>query len=203
MAIPARLLSPTASPGAPRQVHFPVPAALQPQASMVTCVRKGRKTHKRCGECNVYGYQLVRTYRTQGRIERQVLANLGELEDLGEFSVPEIALEEAIRRLQAEKDLQCFQEKEFACGWHRSGPGFNCTRYYTQQHVRQERIRMARHVERLQKQVSRLERVVARYPTPPDVLERFRERYTEVRAEAARRFAQWEADLIDQLAGGE
>ena len=40
---------------------------------------------------------------------------------------------------------------------------------------------------------------MAKYPTPPDMLESLREQYEKIRLEAARKFQEWEAELINNM----
>ena len=177
-----------------------VPVDLNSQKSIVVCVRKGCTRSTQWGEGDGCTYQLVKTHCTNGEMDKHSLATLSDLSDLGELCAPEIALEDAKKRLESERAHQRFQENEFEHGWHRSGHAFECTRFYSQKTMRQQRAKSARHIERLNEQIRKIEHAVARFPTPSTMLAAFREKYEETRAEAARRFAEWEARLVDGMA---
>ena len=127
-----------------RIAHLPHQVSASSDSSVVALVR----THRfRRDDCDLYHYQLIKTTRVKNTVKQQVIANLGEFNDLGELSALEIALEDAKTRLGAEESHQHFQEKEFERGWYRSGRLLNRTRRYTQRYMREQRAKTAKHIE--------------------------------------------------------
>ena len=173
---------------------------LEAQAGVVVCMRKQHKECKHHGDGRLYSYHLVEAYHTQDGIKQQIFADLGEFSDLGEISALEIALEDAESRLAAEQIHQQFQEKEFARGWHRSGHLLDRTQHYTPEYMARERAKTATQIARLRKQIRRLEGIIVRFPTPPDMLTTLRGIYRKVRAEALQEFEAWEAKVVASMA---